>query len=174
MNKKVELKNKVVLPVSRAYNDSVKRYFEEQRFMMNGYIIKKTESEKMIIMVWIFIGIGIYMLLMLILSGLIWSSRKRISLVAYIVLVILLILLHLVNDYQCSYLNKRSIAIGDLALSHTALLYKIKGSITFFMLILSAPLRVKPKARIFSNILMGIVTVVTEISAVQLYQLIHS
>lgn len=38
VNKKVELKNKVVLPVSRAYNDSVKRYFEEQRFMMNGYI----------------------------------------------------------------------------------------------------------------------------------------
>lgn len=51
MNKKVELKNKVYCLVSRAYNDSVKRYFEEQRFMMNGYIIKKTESEKMIIMV---------------------------------------------------------------------------------------------------------------------------
>ncbi len=128
----------------------------------------------MIIIVWIFIVGAIYMLLMLFLSGLIWTSRKRISLVAYIVLVILLILLHFANDSQCSYLNKRSIAIGDLALSHTVLVYKIKGSITFFMLILSAPLRVKPKARICSNILMDIVTVVTEISAVQLYQLVYS
>ncbi len=38
VNKKIELKNKVVLPVSRAYNDSVKKYFEEQRFLMNEYI----------------------------------------------------------------------------------------------------------------------------------------